>query len=267
MMMHHIHYPTYCINLQHRRDRRKNAKRQFSDLRIRDVIFPVFTKDPRGGVYGCFDSHMWVWKDFMENYPDSKFCLVFEDDFYFNAENLAYTRGILKKAATFMAKNDHRIDILFLHDYFIPYNNDRRHHHQETRADQHDEHFSKGFGCSAHAYLVSRRYIQEILLRSSNTFPVARGEHFDAAINFIKTSQVYGENMFFTKSPCFDQIPNDTSDNYLNFIDKLFRVDMNSNLRLAKSVISCSRLVLVLNDEQLKTLGFIVHEIVNKPAL
>ena len=70
--------------------------------------------------------------------------------------------------------------------------------------------------------------------------------------------------MFFTKSPCFDQIPNDASDNYLNFIDKLFRVDMNSNLRLAKSVISCSGLVLVLNDEQLKTLGYIIHEIVNK---
>jgi hypothetical protein len=78
-------YPIYCINLEHRNDRKIHSINEFSKINIhyKNVKYLSFTKDNRGGVYGCYDSHMKVWNDFYYNYPNNKFCLVFEDDFKF----------------------------------------------------------------------------------------------------------------------------------------------------------------------------------------
>ena len=61
-------YPIYCINLEHRKDRREHSMKQFETLGISPnrVKYPHFTKDPRGGVYGCFDSHIKIWNDFLQ---------------------------------------------------------------------------------------------------------------------------------------------------------------------------------------------------------
>ena len=49
--------PIYCINLKHRKDRKEHSLQQFTKLNILHdaVIYLPFTKDDRGGVYGCFD--------------------------------------------------------------------------------------------------------------------------------------------------------------------------------------------------------------------
>ena len=63
---------------------------QFTNLEISPttVNYPHFTKDPRGGIYGCFDSHIKVWNDFFINHPNEKYVLVFEDDF--QIKNIKY---------------------------------------------------------------------------------------------------------------------------------------------------------------------------------
>jgi GR25 family glycosyltransferase involved in LPS biosynthesis len=55
--------PIYCINLKHRTDRKEHSLNEFKKIGISEdkVMYLPFTKDARGGVYGCFDSHMKIW--------------------------------------------------------------------------------------------------------------------------------------------------------------------------------------------------------------
>lgn len=76
-------------------------------------MFPIFTRDPRGGTYGCYDYHVKIWKQFYENHNEA-YCLVFEDDFVSN-ENCEY---ILKKGDEFMRNHNKEVDFLFLHNLF-----------------------------------------------------------------------------------------------------------------------------------------------------
>ena len=75
-------FPIYCINLDHRTDRKRHSLKEFAKLNIphSTVIYPRFTKDRRGGVYGCFNSHMRVWKKSLQH-TDVVYTLVVEDDF------------------------------------------------------------------------------------------------------------------------------------------------------------------------------------------
>ena len=68
-----MNYPAYCINLKERTDRKKHAKKQFRkiDIEPSDVIFLDFFKHKKGGLYGCYDSHMKVWNDFYQNHKDN----------------------------------------------------------------------------------------------------------------------------------------------------------------------------------------------------
>ena len=118
--------PIYCINLEHRKDRKQHSLEQFTKMGVShdNGVYPHFTKDKRGGVYGCFDSHMKIRNDFYTNYPNEKYCLVFEDDFIAPSN---YKR-IIKKATEFLDKNYEDVDILFLHDVCIKTENKANNH-------------------------------------------------------------------------------------------------------------------------------------------
>ena len=109
-------FPIYCINLEQREDRKKHAKKQFKKLNINNLIYLRLTKDKRGGVYGCFESHMKVWKSFLKNYPDEPYCLVLEDDFVPTRKS----KQMIKKAVTFLDKHGENVDVLMLHHNFVP---------------------------------------------------------------------------------------------------------------------------------------------------
>ena len=110
-------YPIYCINLENRTDRKIHSINEFNKINILldNVKYPHFIKDPRGGIYGCFDSHMKIWNDFYKNYPNEKYCLIFEDDFELVDDNFDKT---IKETVEFIDKNYNYIDILNLHDYY-----------------------------------------------------------------------------------------------------------------------------------------------------
>lgn len=208
-------YPIYCINLEHRKDRKEHSMNQFKQIGISPnrVKYPHFMKDPRGGIYGCFDSHMKIWNDFFVNYPNKNYALVFEDDFV--APSNAKT--IIKNAIKFIDNNYDKIDILFLHNMCVDLENTIN-----------NEVFTCGYGACTHAYFVTRHYIKSIIDKHGK-LPEPNGRHIDIEIcfNIIDNDNIiYSTNLFFAKNECFKQLV-DKSDNYISIIDNLLRGDIN----------------------------------------
>ena len=248
-------YATYCINLQDRPERRTSAIRYLNKLKIRDPIFPLLHKDRRGGVYGCFDSHMKVWKDFMAT--GSKYCLIFEDDFCFEEKPKAM-RKMLKKAETFIRTNDSRVDVLFLHNNYIP----------DDTNDLNDDCFENGFGASTHAYFITRRYIESILSKQGNRVSylaqLPQGDHFDACINFIDTDEVFSKNVYFVRSRCFLQLRGSRSDNYTSAFDEMFRSeDPNECFETINYLFWVMKITTNMSYVDLKKVAHVFHILLN----
>ena len=199
-------YPIYCINLQNRIDRKQHTKEQFARLNVPldSVTYPQFTKDPSGGVFGCFRSHMFVWKDFLEKHPDKPYCLVLEDDFLVNASN-EECQQILKDATQFLDSTP-SVDLLHLHDLSIP-------------TDTQSKPFHRGYGIMAHVYFVTRRFIASL-----DEIPDAIGDQIDFTISFKHDSPIYSEQQYYANKCYFTQYLN-ISDNYLNSFDQIIRID------------------------------------------
>lgn len=201
-------YPIYCINLQNRIDRKQHTKEQFVKLNIPldSVTYPHFTKDPSGGAFGCFRSHMFVWKDFLEKHPDKPYCLVLEDDFLVNTSDQECQR-IIKDATEFLDSTD-SVDILHLHNLCI-----------STDSVVKPKTFHRGYGTMAHAYFVTRKFISGL-----REIPDAIGDQIDFTISFKHDSPIYSENQYYADKLYFSQYLN-ISDNYLNWFDQVIRTD------------------------------------------
>jgi len=66
-----------CISLDTRKDRRRKVKQVFKRIGILDrITWWIVSKNPYGGVYGCFESHLMIWKKF----GSRPYLCVFEDD-------------------------------------------------------------------------------------------------------------------------------------------------------------------------------------------
>lgn len=70
-------YQYYCINLFERQDRYEKMVKNFNENEL-EVKFIRNSKHPKGGIYGCFDSHIQCVKDAYDKNLD--YCIVFEDD-------------------------------------------------------------------------------------------------------------------------------------------------------------------------------------------
>jgi len=241
-------FPVYCINLEHRDDRKKHSLEEFKKIGISsdNVTYPHFVKDPRGGVYGCFDSHMKVWNDFFTKHVSHNFCLVFEDDFVSNDNS----KEIIKNAIDFINKNYEKVDILFLHNFNVFVKNNIN-----------DDNFVNGYGPSAGAYIISRHYIKSIINKNGK-LPDPSGVHIDFIISHYRDDILYSERLFFTKNYCFKQLV-DKSDNYLNILDELFRGDLNKQNELFKNAILVSKQIIPhLNDDLIKDISYFIMKII-----
>jgi GR25 family glycosyltransferase involved in LPS biosynthesis len=89
-----------CINLDISHDRRKHAQHYFDKLGIPGRFFTA-TKHPKGGMYGCFDSHIQILQEAYDKGLNN--ILVFEDDFLPTA---SYSEEKLQVAIDFMKSND-----------------------------------------------------------------------------------------------------------------------------------------------------------------
>ena len=195
-------YPIYCINLEHRIDRKQHTKEQFAKLNVPldSVTYPRFTKDLSGGSFGCFRSHMYVWKDFLEKHPDKPYCLVFEDDFLVNTSDQECQR-VLKDATDFLDSTE-SVDILHLHNLCIS-------------TDSQTKTFHRGYGSMTHVYFITRRFIDSL-----DEIPDPVGDHLDFTISFNEDSPIYSKHQYYADTLYFTQYPS-ISNNYLNWLDEL----------------------------------------------
>jgi GR25 family glycosyltransferase involved in LPS biosynthesis len=212
-----MNYPVYCINLKERLDRKKHVEKEFKkiDIQPTNVIFLDFYRHKNGGRYGCYDSHMKVWNDFYTNHADKEMCIIFEDDFEVTENSKLY----LKKAISFIEKNKDNIDILFLHDTFVSYSEDR----DKDKNCIEDKYFIHGYGFLTHVYIVTRKYIKKIIYKNNNRLPRPSKIHFDVDISMKEKSILYSKNIYYCKEPVFIQKNNSESDNYHNIFDKIIR--------------------------------------------
>jgi len=88
-----------CINLDISHDRREHAIKYFENLEIPARFF-ITSKHEKGGMYGCFESHIQILIDAYNRGLNN--ILVFEDDFL---PTDSYSDENLKKAIDFMKKN------------------------------------------------------------------------------------------------------------------------------------------------------------------
>lgn len=194
-----------------------------------------------------------MWDDFYQNHKDKELCIVFEDDFEATENSIYY----LKKAISFIKKHKDKVDILFLHDRFIEYKD------THDKKDIINKNFTHGYGLQTHAYIITRKYIKSILDKNDNHLPKPNGIHFDIDINMNKKSILYSENIFFCKSPVFNQ-KELSSDNYSNFFDKIMRKKYGNNVifdLVEKITKKCRFLLLKNNDEKTKKIIMLIHKI------
>ena len=245
-------YPIYCINLEHRKDRKEHSLQQFNELDVPHdkVTYLKFTKDARGGKYGCFDSHMKVWDNFFTEHPNKNYCLVFEDDFVISNN----TKTLMKKATTFLDENCNAIDALFLHNL-----------RAITKNKINNCSFSNGYGPSTVSYFITRHYIQSLLSKYGK-LPEPTGRHFDSelSMNIIdKDNWIYSNNVFFTNEKCVTQLV-DKSDNYASIWDEISRVDINENLESFVKIAAFLKKIPILDDLEIKQIMVIGDKILHK---
>lgn len=248
-----MNYPIYCINLKERTDRKKYTQKEFKKINIEpnDVKFLDFYKHKKGGIYGCYDSHMKVWNDFYENYLDKEICIIFEDDFQVTEHSILY----LKKAISFIKKNRNEIDILFLHNKFIECNDN--HYKKDTN----NAYFTRGYGILTHAYIVTRKYIKSILDKNDNHLPKPNGVHFDIDININANSILYSENIYYCKNYAFVQ-KEFYSDNYSNIFDEIIKKKYGNEFMFTIAINICKTSKLLLkNDEKNKKIIMLIHNL------
>jgi GR25 family glycosyltransferase involved in LPS biosynthesis len=236
----------YCINLKTREDKKQYCIEEFKKLKIKNVkiIFPEIYQDVRGGVYGCYESHIKVWGNFYEKYPKEKYCIVFEDDFIIN-EEYDY---IVEKIFQFIEKNYKHIDILFLHNLNII-----------VEDSLNNEYFSKGYGLFNHAYIINRNYIKKVFKKGG---PKAKGYHIDYNINFNKNSRLYSKKLFYLNIPWIEQ-KNYDSDNYLNKIDEISRIDNCKLFKKMTEIAALAKKTNIINDNIIKDMVKITNNINN----
>ena len=202
---------TFCVNLVTKK-LHEQVKILLQDLDIKDVKFSNSKPHKLGGKYGCYDSHLNIWKDFYTNYPDEKYCLIFEEDVTINKEQpqISYYKDIILETETFIKNNYEHIDFVFLLNNSF-----------EIASEINNELYTNGFGITTHAYFITRRYIENVIKKNNNLFPVPINSHFDYEININYNSILYSNNIFYLKKTGFlqlDNTVNQTSNSYSSLI-------------------------------------------------
>ena len=143
-----------CINLQHRKDRKRISEKIFTKLNI-DCHFHIVQKHPKGGMYGCFESHIQVIQDAYNKGLNN--LLIFEDDIKLTP---SYTSRQVEVCIDFM-KNNTDWDIFFLG--YIPCNTNRGSMKDLLYAEFVNEHIIKYRPFATHSYCLSRKGMKKIL--------------------------------------------------------------------------------------------------------
>ena len=140
----------FCISLQNRTDRRDEVSKIFNELNI-PVKFVIVNKDPKGGIYGCFDSHIKIIKYMNEHNKNN--ILIFEDDII---PTDSYNLKNIENSIQFM-KTNKSWDLFYLGYFPINYTNLYLNNNNITN------NIIKYNPFATHAYCVNKRAVPKIL--------------------------------------------------------------------------------------------------------
>lgn len=136
----------YCITLATRPDRLASARAQFRRVGLSGLVqFRIVDKHPTDSERGIFESHMSCLRAGLAAGADK--ILIFEDDILFSR----FSADTLGSAIRFMQSNDDWK--LFFLGCFV--NSSRKTRHRAV--------IKIDYRCTAHAYVVSRRFAQELV--------------------------------------------------------------------------------------------------------
>lgn len=181
-----------CINLISRTDRRLYAENVFRKLNI-PVTFVVVDKHPRGGMYGCFDSHVNIIKNAYDSGKNN--ILIFEDDLL---PTDTYNQDHVKNAITFMQENNYW-DVFYF-GYFV-FNYDVLPKNSYLNAKQVYPHVVEYRPFATHAYCLNRQGMIRIL----NHYIRYIGKvHYDIYISRYTDARCFCYTpMLFDQKMCF----------------------------------------------------------------
>lgn len=178
-----------CINLKTRPDRKIYAEKVFKELNI-PIKFLVVDKHPKGGIYGCFHSHIQIVNYMNKNNKNN--VLVFEDDLIPTA---SYNIKHIDNAIQFM-KNNTLWDLFYLGYFPINYTN------LYLTTPSITNNVIKYNPHATHAYCINKRAIPNIL----NNFNQYIGKiNIDVYLaNYADLNNYCYVPMLFEQQLCFD---------------------------------------------------------------
>ncbi len=147
----------------------------------------------------------------------------------------------MKKAISFIENNKNSVDILFLHDNFIEYT-DNKNNISNTC-------FTRDYGFLAHVYIVTRKYIKSILDKNNNHLPQPSKIHFDIDISMEQKSVLYSKNIYYCKKSVFIQKNNSEWDNYNNILDEIIRKKYGNYMSFHIGIQFIKHIKLLLKDD------------------
>ncbi len=141
----------YCISLNTRKDRQKEAKAQFEKVGLSDKVeFVIVKKHPVNSEQGIYESHISCIKKGI--IADAANILIFEDDIIFDG----FTPSLLQNCIDFLS-NSKDWNILFFGCMV-----------KESKKTSLPSILKLQYCCSAHAYILNRNFAENIVKNKWN---------------------------------------------------------------------------------------------------
>lgn len=182
-----------CINLRSRPDRRTYMTSLLKKLKI-PCRFHTVTKHPKGGRYGCFESHIQVIQDCYD--AGNECIMILEDDIL---PSQSYSNNLFKNAIEFMKSHKEDWDIFYLG--YIPMDGNLR-PHSFLGSQVVSKHIVKYNPLATHAYCLQRSGMKRIL----DSYKMYIGKtHFDIFLSRLgpKMRSYCIIPMLFEQKLCF----------------------------------------------------------------
>lgn len=144
----------FCISLKQTKERREHFKTNYP-LNI-PYKYLIVEKDKRGGVYGCFNSHIKIIKDVYKRGLNN--VLIFEDDAY---PSPSYSKKKLDDVYNFL-KTNKDWEIFYL-GYFLSGTNHKNNNTIHLFSETINKDIIKFNPLGTHAYILNRKGMKKIL--------------------------------------------------------------------------------------------------------
>lgn len=176
-----------CINLLDRSDRYEHMKRQFQESKhFNDCNFLRVERHPKGGRYGCFDSHILAIRDAYNSGAD--FALICEDDWMFRKNSFRTIDDRIDELFRFI--HAYSPDIVFCHKRGVLYIGKKV-----------IKHCYEAIMITCSMYVVSRRVMKIILDEYSKYIDSI---HFDLFLNVLRLE---GKLKMYFFNPLVKSVP------------------------------------------------------------